>query len=414
MRHSLTRTVAAAVILFVAGCAGAPVKKKEAAVFYPPVPDLPRIQYLASFSGSKDIEKQSAFNKFVVGEKGDIKLSKPYGVGIYDGKIYVCDTNRTVMVFDFKNHTFGPLDGARGPGKLLQPLNISITPDGTKYVTDPVRGQVVVFDRNDQYVRAYGMPGDWKPVDAVLFGDRVYVSDIENGLVKVFDKMTGEPVATIGNKGEASQRLFKPTDLAFDRKGNLYVTDFGKFHVIKYDRDGHYLGTLGKLGDLPGNFSRPRGLAFDKDNRLYVVDAAFNNVQLFNKDGRILMFFGSSSDAVSSGALMLPAGIAIDYNDIQYFKDYVDPSFEPQYLIAVTSQFGKRLVNLYAFGKEKGQKYPTDEELQKKIEEKLKQEQEQTKEAQEKAKKRAEEAEKKAAEKKDAGSSAPETAPEGK
>ncbi len=415
MTHSFKKIVSAAAILLIAGCA-APVRKKEEAVYYPPAPDLPRVQYLASFSGSKDIEEQSSFNKFIVGEKGEIKLSKPYGVGIYDGKIYVCDTNRTVMVFDFKNKTFAPLDGARGPGKLLQPLNISISEDGTKYVTDPVRGQVVVFDRNDQYVRAYGMPGDWRPIDAVAFEDRVYVADIMNGVVKVFDKSTGEPLASIGNKGDDSQKLFKPTDLAFDSQGNLYVTDFGKFHIIKYDRDGHYLSTIGKLGDAPGNFSRPRGLAFDKENRLFAVDAAFNNVQIFSKDGRILMFFGTGTEAAAPGNLLLPAAIAVDYNDLKYFQDYVQPSFEPEFLIAVTSQFGSRLVNLYAFGKEKGQKYPTDEEIEKQIEEKRKQELEKQKETEKKkdSEKKEESDKGKESEKTDAGQSAPATAPAGK
>jgi DEAD/DEAH box helicase domain-containing protein len=44
--------------------------------------------------------------------------------------------------------------GAVGPGRLTQPVNISIEPDGTKYVTDPVRGQVVIFGKDDNYLRA--------------------------------------------------------------------------------------------------------------------------------------------------------------------------------------------------------------------------------------------------------------------
>ena len=33
-------------------------------------------------------------------EMQDTKLDKPYGVAMYDGKIYVCDTNATVIVLD--------------------------------------------------------------------------------------------------------------------------------------------------------------------------------------------------------------------------------------------------------------------------------------------------------------------------
>ncbi len=361
----------AAVMLLAAACA-APARKKEAAVYFPPSPELPRIQYLRSFSGLKDIEEQSSFDRFVVGEKQDIKLDKPYGVAIYDGKIYVCDTNMTVFVFDLKNRSMKPLQGATGPGRLVQPINISIEPDGTKYVADPVRGQVVVFDRNDDYVKAYGTPGGWRPVDAVGFEDRLYVADAANGMVKVFDKKTGEQIKTIGDKGDTAERLDRPTNLAFDAEGYLYVTDVGRFQVVKFDRDGHFKTTFGKAGDNLGHFARPKGIALDRDGRLYAVDASFNNVQIFNRDGRLLMFVGESGD--KPGAFVLPAKVVVDYDNVKYFQDDFQAGFQPDYLVLVTSQFGPRLVSVLAYGKEKGKKYPTDEELLKQIDERRKKE----------------------------------------
>lgn len=352
-------------LLLAAGCA-APVHKPSNAVFFPAPPELPRIQYLMSFSGSKDIEEQSAFNRFVVGEKQGIILGKPYGVGVYDGRVYVCDTNSTVVVFDFRDRTFTPLKGATGPGQLRQPINITIDADGTKYVTDPVRGQVVVFDRNDEYVRDYGMPGGWRPVDAVPFDGKLYVADVEKGLVKVFDLASGEMVKVIGDKGDATQKLDRPTNLAFDHEGNLYVTDATRFQVVKFDRDGHFLSTIGKAGDNLGHFARPKGIAFDRADRLYAVDAAFNNVQIFGKDGRILMYFGVPG--TGPGSLTLPAKVTIDYDNVKYFQQYVQPGFEVEYLVFVTSQFGERLVNVLAFGKDAKRKYPSDEEIMKEIE----------------------------------------------
>ena len=44
------------------------------------------------------------------------------------------------------------------------------------------------------------------------------------------------------------------------------------------------------------------------------------------------------------------------------------------YLVVVTSQFGPHLVNVLAYGKQKGERYPTDEELLKQIEERRKKE----------------------------------------
>jgi DNA-binding beta-propeller fold protein YncE len=367
--------VPAVLALLAAACA-TPQVKKAASVYFPPSPELPRIQYLTSFTGLKDVEEQSAFDKFVVGEKQDVKLDKPYGVAIYDGKIYVCDTNATVIVFDLKGRTFGTLKGAAGPGQLLGPVNISIERDGTKYVADPVRGQVVAFDRDDGYLKAYGEPGAWRPVDAVPFHDRLYVADPSTGLVKVFDIASGELLKAIGDKGEPSERLDRPTNLAFDFEGYLYVTDVGRFQVVKFDRDGHFKATFGRPGDNLGHFARPKGIALDREGRLYAVDASFNNVQVFSEGARLLMFFGGAGD--QAGNFLLPAKVAIDYDNLKYFQKYVQPNFEVQYLVLVTSQFGPRLVNVLAYGREKGGRYPSDEELLKLMEQKRQKEMEKT------------------------------------
>ena len=367
MKQKLTGLVI--LILAFAGCA-APPKKPEGTAFYPPAPELPRIQYLTFLTSEKDLgESQSAFDRFVVGEKKTVRLDKPYGIAFYKDKIYVCDTNRTVMVFDLEKRTLTQLQGAQGPGKLVQPLNISIDADGNKYVTDPIRGQVVIFDKTDSFVSAVGTPGIWKPVDAVVFEDRLYVVDIKNALIKVFDKATGTPIKEFGRQGEPTEMLAMPTNLAFDKDGYLYISDAGRFQVVKFDRDGHFISAIGKIGANPAHFSRPRGVTFDREDRMYVVDAAFNNVQMFNKEAQLLLFFGKGGTA--AGDLYLPAKVAIGYDSIKYFQKHADPDFEIEYLIAVTSQFEKKLVNIYAFGKQKGKKYPSDEVLKKDLREKL-------------------------------------------
>jgi len=339
----------------------ATVKPREAAVFFPPAPALPRIQYLTYYTGQKDIETQSSFNRFVVGERQSRDLDKPYGVAAHDGKIYVCDTNATVSVFDLKQRTFSFLKGATGNGVLRQPVNISITPDGIKYVSDPVRGQVVAYDANDEYLKAYGTPGQWKPVDAVAFGDRLYVADVEHGAVVALDRGSGQKVASIGDKGEPASRLNRPTNIAFDTAGTLYVTDIGRFQIVKFDHDGRLAGTIGKLGDGPGHFARPKGVAVDRQGLVYAVDAAFSNVQIFTADGHVATFFGGPG--TNPGTLTLPAKVSIDYDDVAYFRSFAAPGFDLEYLVLVTSQFGDRRINVFGYGREHGKQYPTEEEL---------------------------------------------------
>ena len=61
--------------------------------------------------------------------------------------------------------------------------------------------------------------------------------------------------------------------------------------------------------------------------------------------------------------------VVVDYDNLQYFQQYVQPDFQAEYLVLVTSQFGPRLVNVLAYGKQKGKKYPNDEELLMQIQE---------------------------------------------
>jgi sugar lactone lactonase YvrE len=356
-----------------AGCA-APKQQARVTLFYPPPPEPPRLQWLTSLTTARDVEpEQTAFNRFVVGEEKVVRrLDKPYGVAAHDGRVYVCDTNRTVMVFDLKAHRFEPLPGAQGAGRLVQPVNISIEADGTKYVADPVRGQVVVFGPDDQFVRAFGSPGAWKPVDAVASGDLLFVADVKGAAVVVLDKKTGRLVRRIGRDGGPAETLYIPTNLAFDPAGTLYVSDTGKFGVFKYRPDGQFAGSVGRLGTSPGSFARPKGIAVDRDGRLFVVDSAFSNVQVFRPDGLLLMWFGHfGKTGRDPGELFLPAKVAVDYGNIPWFQQFAAPGFQIEALVFVTSQFGDRMVNVYGFGRQQGREYPSDAELKDRLDEML-------------------------------------------
>lgn len=354
-----TATVLACVLV-PAGC-GPTVRERAPAVFFPPAPAPPRLQYLTRLSGRDDVEKQSAFNRFVVGELPDVRLDKPYGVAMRGGRIYVCDTNGSVMVFDFAHRTYAPLEGATGQGVLRQPVNISIDEAGTKYVADPVRGQVVAFGPDEKYVTAFGTPGRWKPVDAVERDGELYVADMQNSRVVVLDAKSGAEVRTIGTQGDPKDVLGRPSNLAFDTQGNLYVTDVARFQVVKFDRAGRLVRTFGAVGDGPGRFARPKGIAVDRDGLLYAVDAAFSNVQIFLPSGRLATYFGGPGEG--DGQLLLPAKVALSYDGVESFRALAQPGFTVEYLVLVTSQFGTPGVSVFAYGHQEGIRYPTEEDL---------------------------------------------------
>lgn len=359
--------------LLLAGCVTTPKPaEREADVFFPDPPAPPRLQYLTSYTSSTDVvSESSAFDTFLTGEQQQgHQLVKPYGVAVSNGKIYVCDSQSTLVVFDVKNKKFHQMEGAKGLGKVVQPLNISLDEEGNRFVADTVRGEVLMYDKNDFFVKSFGVPGQWKPVDAVPYQGLLYVVDSKDREIKVFDIKSTEKITAFGRGNKPEENLGLPTGIAIGPDELLYISDSGRFQIVVYDRDGHQRSAIGRPGANLGHFARPRGVAVDRKGRVFVVDAAFENVQIFRADGQLLLFFGGSG--TRPGNLFLPADVFIDYDNIDYFRHYADPNFEIESLVFVTSQFGDRLVNVYAFGKEKGRNYPSEEELVEKAEEKLK------------------------------------------
>lgn len=384
IRYRLCTTLffaCAAGILLLSGCVTTTPKPAEQtdAVFFPDPPAPPRLQFLTSFTSSTDVVPEgSAFDTFLTGEKNQgYQLVKPYGVAVSDGKIYVCDSQATLVVFDVKNKKFQQMEGAKGLGKVVQPINISLDEEGNRFVADSVRGEVLMYDKNDFYVKSFGLSGQWKPVDAVAYQGMLYVVDSRDREIKVFDIASGEKITAFGRTNKPEENLGLPTGIAIGPDELLYISDSGRFQIVIYDRDGHQRGAIGRPGANLGHFARPRGVAVDRKGRVFAVDAAFENVQIFRADGQLLLFFGGSG--TRPGNLFLPADIYIDYDNIDYFRSYADPNFDIESLIFVTSQFGERLVNVYAFGTEKGRTYPSEEELIEKAQKKLKTWQEQGK-----------------------------------
>jgi DNA-binding beta-propeller fold protein YncE len=317
-------------------------------LFYPPPPMEPRIQYLATYTTERDVlGEPGRFRKFILGEPEYAELGKPYGVTMHEGKLFICDTrNGAVVIFDLAARATEVM-GSNEAAQLKKPVNIAIDADGTRYVVDALHRRVMVYDRNNVYVRSIGDPNAWKPTDAAVFGRRLYVTDILNAQVVVLDRESGAELQRISRKGSGQGELFLPTNVEVDRHGNVYVSDTGNFRVLKFDRKGRLVRQFGELGRTLGRFARPKGIAIDRDDRLYVVDSAFENVQIFDQDGNLLLYFGAAGNG--QGALNIPAKVEIDYANVGLFSDSVAPGYALEYLILVSSQFGRNKVNVYGF-----------------------------------------------------------------
>ena len=120
-------------LIILSGCGGLSDKVKQS-IFYPPLPNPPRIQYLTSFSGPNDLTAdESGFKDFILGDesKDTALINKPYGVAIQDGVLYVVDIRGPgYALFDLKNKKFDMIYGSFS-GKMRKPINIAIDAEGT-------------------------------------------------------------------------------------------------------------------------------------------------------------------------------------------------------------------------------------------------------------------------------------------
>ncbi len=342
--------LAACALLLSACAATAPGVDDEEFVFYPRPPQRPRVQYLTRYNGARDVEPpQSALVTFVAGDtSGDRMLRKPQSVAAYDGVILVADPGwDTVMALDLENEYFDSI-GDKEAGKLRGTIALAVDRDGNLFVADSERKQVVQFDSDYRYVRAWGSVDEYLPSGVAVDDDFLYMSDRRMHQVVVFNRSTGEVVRSFGEFGTGDGQFRTPTSITIDERGHLFVTDALNGRVQEFDHDGNYIKSIGLLGDSPGTFARPKGSAIDKDGHLYVVDAAFDNVQIWDRESaQVLMAFGRGGRG--PGDMYLPASVFITYDMNKYFEEYVHPDFELEYVILVANNYGSNRVSAYGF-----------------------------------------------------------------
>jgi len=140
----------------------------------------------------------------------------------------------------------------------------------------------------------------------------VYVADGENGLVFVFDQEKN----TLRFLGGGL--LAGPVGVAVDNaRGIIFVSDSRLDKVLGLDKEtGKVVMSMG----APKEFSNPSGLVYNEEReRLYVADTQNHMIRVFDKDGRLLFKFGNRG--FGDGEFNFPSYLALDAKERVFVVD---------------------------------------------------------------------------------------------
>lgn len=303
-------------------------------IVWPNPPAIARIRYQAFYAAEKisqvDAKNNTKKQKWMDRLAGTqptaentkvlFQLVEPYGIAV-DSKnnLYVAD-QKVGAIFIFNTETREvELIKNKVHAHFVRIIGLAMDDGDRLFVSDPGLRHVLVFNAAH---KAEEVITDGMVSPGALAIDRenrqLYVSDVQLDQVLVYDADTLKLKRTIGTTGHNHELttpgdFARPSGLAVDAEGNLYVADTLNDRIEIFDADGKFISTFGKNGDGPGYFARPKGVAVDGDGHIWVADGMQDRVQVFNQEARLLISFGGHG--LLPGQFQGLVGIAVDKNN---------------------------------------------------------------------------------------------------
>ena len=91
-----------------------------------------------------------------------------------------------------------------------------------------------------------------------------------------------------GSFGSGNSQFMRPHDIAFDSKGNVYVSGRDNNNIQKFTHNGTFILKWGSKGSGDGQFSIPYSIGIDPADHVFVVDRENSRIQEFDTNGTFI------------------------------------------------------------------------------------------------------------------------------
>ena len=308
-------------------------------IVWPQPPATARLRYLDYFSAQKplpekeqkQVKRKSWMDRMAgidpnaaaknTNTKPRFQLGTPYGLAVDSkGLLYVADT-KVGAVFIFNPESRDAEFIKHGvDAKFGRIFGLAIDDADRLFVSDGQYSHVLVFNPQHKQEAQFGDGVMSDPGGLAIDEENrfLYVANTGSDQVLVYDADNFKLLRKIGTPGKdhtltTPGDFSKPTNVAVDKNGNLYVTDTLNDRVEVFDAEGTFIRAFGKNGDGPGDFARPKGIAVDCDGHVWVADAMLNRLQVFTAEGDLRLMVGGFG--MLPGQFQTLTGIVIDKNN---------------------------------------------------------------------------------------------------